>query len=97
MRTAHRLNVVGDFYVEAGCCTLCGLPKYEAPELFEEADDGCYVKKQPTTPDELGKMVETMQTQDLTCVRYRGHDRTTLATLSAAGQGSSCDALSKPR
>ncbi len=39
-------NVPGDFYVEDGCCTSCGMPTTEAPELFAYAPDGhCYVRQ----------------------------------------------------
>jgi len=31
----YRLNVIGDFYVEEGCCTLYGVPESIAPDLFE--------------------------------------------------------------
>ena len=33
-RTSYRLNVIGPFYVEDGCCTLCAVPDAIAPELF---------------------------------------------------------------
>ena len=33
-RIPHAANVKGDFYVEENCCTMCGVPFVEAPELF---------------------------------------------------------------
>jgi hypothetical protein len=83
MRTRYRLNVVGDFYVADGCCTLCGVPHATAPELFggfepdgSVSDDveHCWVKKQPSTSAELAAMIETMRLQELGCIRYCGSD-----------------------
>jgi len=95
MPKAHRLNVVGDFYVEDGCCTLCGIPWTLAPDLFAPHDDGCFVQKQPTTVSELQSVVEVMRHQELYCVRYRGNSRAVLRALSDAGQAEYCDALAK--
>lgn len=70
-RTPHRLNVLGPFYVEDGCCTACAMPEHEAPELFAWDDaHHCYVKKQPTTPEELGHMLSAIACADLGCIRY---------------------------
>ena len=91
MSKPHRLNVLGDFYVEDGCCTLCGVPWALAPHLFEPADDGCYVKRQPKTEEELQKMLEVIRSQELHCVRYRGRDRAIVAALQASGEGDKCD------
>lgn len=76
----HALNVVGDFYVEDGCCTICGVPEVEAPELFGpeppwgQGTDHCYVRKQPSNADELTKMLRTIECAELACIRYRGRD-----------------------
>jgi len=68
-RRAYRLNVPGDFYVEDGCCTLCGIPGVTAPELFggfnpdgtiPEGVEQCWIKRQPRSGAELDKIVETM-------------------------------------
>jgi len=91
MPKPHRLNVVGDFYVAAGCCTLCGVPWAIAPDLFEPHDDGCYVKKQPVTLDQVGKVLEVMRTQELGCVRYRGRDPGVLWVLRESGEAEACD------
>ena len=75
MGEPYILNVIGDFYVEANCCTLCGVPEAIAPDLFATSDRGhCYVKKQPETADEFDRMTKVFATQDLGCIRYRGTD-----------------------
>jgi hypothetical protein len=89
----HRLNVLGDFYVESGCCTRCGVPWWLAPELFSDHDDGCYVKKQPEGGAELEKMLDVIHTQELYCVRYRGRDPGILRTLKDRGEADKCDVL----
>jgi hypothetical protein len=98
-RVAHPLNVTGDFYVEDGCCTLCGVPESIAPDLFAWAGgapkfDHCYVRRQPHSAYEIGQMIGVMGTQELGCVRYRGVDRSIQKRLVAAGEASQCDSLS---
>jgi ferredoxin len=85
--------VIGDFYVEDGCCTSCGIPEHFAPDLFEPGSSGeqCYVKKQPTTPDELSRMLEVFRTQEVGCIRYRGEDPVLLQSIERIGEGSQCD------
>jgi hypothetical protein len=87
----HRLNVSGDFYVEAGCCTRCAVPWTEAPKLFADHDDGCYVRKQPDGDAELASMLEVFRLQDLGCVRYSGRDAAVLRTLTEMGEAAQCD------
>jgi hypothetical protein len=93
MPRPYRLNVAGDFYVEDGCCTLCGVPEAVAPDLFESGAEveQCYVKRQPASPDELRRMVEVFARQDLGCIRYRGRDRTILKELADLGERERCD------
>ena len=67
-------NVPGDFYVEKDCCLLCGVPWHFAPDLFGVSDTGCWVTKQPVTPDEFDQMLNVLRSQELGCVRYRGND-----------------------
>lgn len=83
-RARYHLNVAGDFYVEDGCCTLCGVPATTAPTLFGgfEADgsvsaraEQCWVDKQPSCPEELDAMIETFAVQEFDCIRYSGTDR----------------------
>lgn len=90
-RTRYRLNVVGPFYVEDGCCTMCGVPDSIAPELFGGSEHGCFVKKQPQTPGEFDAMMLVMASQELGCVRYAGSDDALLRRLAENGEGSLCD------
>jgi len=88
----HRLNVVGPFYVVDGCCTACGVPGAEAPELFAWDDsDHCYVRKQPAGPDELRQMVGAIAGAELRCIRYRGRDQHVLVALRNIGEIDQCD------
>jgi len=92
MRIPHRLNLVGDFYVEDGCCTACGVPEAEAPELFSWDDTvQCYVSKQPANPEELRRMLSAIACADLRCIRYRGRDPHVLAALYRAREIEQCD------
>ncbi|MGD7651911.1 MAG: ferredoxin [Verrucomicrobiales bacterium] len=54
-------NVDGKYYVDANCidCDLC---RETAPENFDRADDEgySYVKKQPTTDEEIAQCQEAM-------------------------------------
>jgi len=91
-RTRFHLNVVGDFYVEDGCCLACGVPEDLAPDLF--ASDGahhCYVQRQPRTPEEVGRMVEVFVCQDLECIRYAGTDSVVRRSLRKRGAAVACD------
>ena len=83
----HRLNVVGSFYVEDACCTSCGVPDVTAPELFGEADDSCFVKRQPQTPSEVDRMLRAMITSELGCIRYAGVDPAIIRRLAESGEG----------
>lgn len=83
----HRLNVVGSFYVEDACCTSCGVPDSIAPELFGEADDSCFVKRQPQTASEVDRMLRAMITADLGCIRYSGADDAIIRRLAESGEG----------
>lgn len=76
-------NAPGDFYVETGCCTLCGVPWTEAPDHFAVDDRQCYVKRQPTNDAEVGKMIAAMEVQELGCIRYKGRDRAIVEAIRA--------------
>ena len=67
-KTPHPLNAVGDFYVERDCCTLCGVPRDVAPDLFSYDDTGCWVARQPADSAQEAKMVEVFARQDLRCM-----------------------------
>lgn len=81
-------NVLGDFYVEDGCCTSCGMPSTVAPGLFSYALDGhCYVSKQPSSAIEIRQMIEAFEVQDIGCIRYKGKNRVIQIKLVASGEG----------
>ena len=90
-RTPYHLNVLGPFYVENDCCTMCGVPWDRAPELFGYNDEHCWVKQQPRTEAELETMFDVMATQELGCIRYRGSDPKTLLRLTDLGKARYCD------
>lgn len=81
-RTRHRLNVAGPFYVEDGCCTLCGVPDVEAPELFGTTRDSCFVRRQPETTGEVDRMLSAMITSEVSCIRYCGSDTDVIRRLA---------------
>lgn len=76
-------NAPGDFYVEDGCCTLCGVPWDMAPDHFEVDDQQCYVKRQPTNEGEVHKMISVMEVSEFDCIRYKGRDRQIIDTIRA--------------
>lgn len=84
-RRRYHLNIVGDFYVEDGCCTMCGVPQALAPDLFAEGLDHCYVRKQPTEPAEIARMLEVLYSQELGCIRYAGKNLDILKTIHSWG------------
>jgi hypothetical protein len=91
MATPHRLNIVGDFYVEDRCCSLCGVPWTEAPDLFEKHRESCFVKTQPESSEELDRMLRVIAAQDVGCIRYKGRDRAIQRELQRLGEGDKCD------
>lgn len=70
----HPDNAPGDFFVEDGCCTSCGVPMAEAPELFSWNETQCYVSRQPTRAAELGRMLRVLRQQDVYCIHYKGNN-----------------------
>ncbi len=71
----HPANAPGDFYVEDGCCVVCGMPEQEAPDIFGWAGPSpshCVVMRQPRTPAELSRTFNAMRLGDLDCIRDRG-------------------------
>ena len=97
-QTPHPANAPGDFYVEANCCTMCGVPFVEAPDLFGMWEDekgpwGCFVKRQPETAEEVQQMINTIAAAELGCIRYRGRDREIRRRLEQIGEGDVCDRL----
>ena len=92
MHTRHAKNVPGDFYVEDGCCTSCDIPFQEAPGHFEYDSDGhCFVCTQPSTPEEVDRMVSAVWASEVSCIRYAGNDSGTLEKLIAVKEQDRCD------
>mgnify|MGYP000125442163 CR=1 FL=1 len=92
-RRRFHLNVIGPFYVEDGCCTLCGVPDAEAPDLFAEAEGHCYVRRQPGTSEEIERMLSAIGCAELGCIRYAGDDPTILERLALVGEAAVCDSM----
>jgi len=77
-------SVRGDFYVQEGCCTSCGVPQLIAPELVGSTEDkvpSCYWVRQPESPEEVDRAIKIIQTQELGCHRYEGNDPAILERL----------------
>lgn len=97
-RNPHAKNAPGDFYVENECCTSCEIPFQEAPGNFQYDDDGsCFVCKQPTTLDEVSRMINALHASEMKCIRYAGTEPNTLQGLVAIGEREQCDALPEER
>ena len=74
----------GDFYVQEGCCTSCGVPQSIAPELVGWTDEklpSCYWIRQPETAVEVDRAIKIIHTQELGCHRYSGEDPAILERL----------------
>ncbi len=95
MNRRKTLPVVQEpFYVQADCCTACGVPDATAPELFGTDDDNsCVVKKQPANPNEVDRMLLTMITAEFGCIRYAGANEEIRRRLAEQGEASLCDML----
>jgi hypothetical protein len=81
---ADSRNVSGDFWVEAQCCLLCGVPWDVAPDLFDYDSRSCWVKRQPVTDDERRRMIRVLDTQELGCIHYSGSDPQLLQLTNAS-------------
>ena len=92
-RIPHPANVAGDFYVEDGCCISCMIPHKVAPDLMSMTEHHCFVCKQPETPEELDRMFQAFEVQDVDCIRYRGTDQFIQLRLINASAGDQCDEL----
>ncbi len=80
----HPDNAPGDFYVEYDCCTSCEVPRTVAPDLFAyDAAEHCYVRRQPTSPEDTDRMIQVTAEQELECIRYRGSDPAILGRVEA--------------
>ena len=74
----------GPFYIEEGCCLLCGVPESIAPELFFTGDETCHFLRQPRAAAEIEKTIEAMLSSEVDCIRYAGHDSAILRRLGEA-------------
>jgi hypothetical protein len=90
-RARLRATASSEMYVDAQCCSSCGIPWNVAPDLFEERNQACFVRRQPRTVPELRRALRVFMTQDLGCVRYRGTDRRVVALLTKVGCRTHCD------
>jgi len=70
------------------------MPTTAAPELFAYAPDGhCYVRRQPTSANDMWAMIGAFSVQDIGCIRYKGKNRVVQIRLIGAGEGDQCDHL----
>jgi hypothetical protein len=95
---SHPANVPGDFYVENGCCTLCGVPQAIAPNLFSTPEQSsmaghCYVRRQPANENELNQILDTIAGAELQCIRYAGTEHSIQSRIVATGDSAVCDNL----
>ncbi|HYG78790.1 MAG TPA: hypothetical protein VD861_00295 [Pyrinomonadaceae bacterium] len=91
------LNAEGDFYVLKDVCLICMAPENEAPELMGyDEETGCYFRRQPETPEEVGRAVEAVRFSCIEALRYAGDDPAVLEQLRANGCESRCDVLHPP-
>ncbi len=90
-RARLRHTASSEMYVDAQCCSSCGIPWSVAPDLFEERNQACFVRRQPRTVPELRRALRVFMTQDLGCVRYRGNDRRVVSLLTKVGCRTHCD------
>ena len=93
-------SVAGDFYVEDDCCTMCGVPEIEAPDLFggfgpnfQGLTEQCYVKRQPISKVEYEQMLNTIARADLGCIRYAGTEPKLIELLIHLGEQEQIDHL----
>ena len=61
--------------------------------MFKYTDDQqhCYIYRQPDSPEDLGKMLQVLKTQDILCIRCRSRDRGLLKQLKQQGLKHVCD------
>ncbi|MBZ5709265.1 ferredoxin [Nannocystis pusilla] len=69
------------------------MPDTEAPDLFAAAESHCYVRRQPTTPEELERMLSAISCAEFNCIRYAGDDPAILEQLALFGEAAVCDSM----
>jgi ferredoxin len=88
----YHMNASGHFYVVAECCTSCGVPVSEAPDLFAYDDrNHCHFKRQPTTRDEIDRALRAAWAAELECIRYGGTDADIRRRFAEFGSPHLCD------
>lgn len=86
------MNSPGPFYVVDGCCTACGVPFVEAPNLFAyDNKNHCYVKRQPIAKAETNSILRAAWAAELACIRYSGDDPEMLRRFAEFGSPELCD------
>lgn len=81
-RIRHKLNVIGDFYVEDQMCICCDAAPSEAPDLLTYDETiHCYFKKQPETEEELSQAINACSVSEVCAVRYAGNNPKILKRL----------------
>lgn len=89
-------NAQGDFYVENQACTACGAPQFAAPDLIDHSKreyGHCFFKKQPQTPEEIGRAIHAMKVSCVGGIRYGGKNEAILQRLYNLGLEKECDHL----
>lgn len=79
------------FYIEAGCCLLCGVPEQIAPEIFRTGGEHCHLLRQPCSSSEVDKTIEAMWSSEVDCIRYGGSDDAILKRIGEAGMALQAD------
>ncbi len=83
----HPKNAAGDFYGDADRCCCFGAcePVEIAPDLigYQEEPEGCYFKRQPTTPAEVDQAIDALRYAFVENLRYGGSDPAIVQRLRA--------------
>jgi len=89
----HPKNAAGPFYVVGNHCISCGAPEAEAPTLVTGcgSQEGCYVFKQPETPEEVSAAIRAMFVSCIEVYRYGGTDPEIRRRLAELGHADLCD------
>ncbi len=87
------LNAPGDFYVEDGVCMTCMAPHQEAPQCmgFDESRNHCFIRKQPSTDEEVDRAIRAVFSSCIGAIRYGGNDSKILRRLGEMGAWDRCD------
>lgn len=79
------------FYIEPGCCLLCGVPEEIAPDLFVTGDEHCSMRRQPRSDAEMDLMLEAVMSSEVDCIRYGGSDEAILRRMAEADLAAQAD------